>query len=352
MSYRDSYIEVDLDAIYHNIQTIQKKANKAFFAVIKANGYGLGDEEMAKIAIEAGAEYLCVSSLDEALSLRKKGICFPILILGYVDASYLSICKEHQLTLTTTSLEWVNQIHAEAKDLLIHLKVDTGMNRIGLKNVEEVKQALNLLREANIEGIYTHYACSDQVENKLNKMQYDSFKSIVEAVDYTFKFIHTSNSDAAISFKDEITNAVRVGIGMIGYSTDSNDLLPSVALKSKVIHCHQIKKGQSVSYSAHYTAEQDTWVLTLPIGYADGWIRQNEGRKVYVGQEYGEIVGAICMDQMMVRVSQPYPLLEEVELFGPHISIQSVAKDLNTITYEILTLLSDRLTKKYIRNHQ
>ena len=149
-----------------------------------------------------------------------------------------------------------------------------------------------------------------------------------------------TNSDAACKFEDELTNAIRVGLGMVGYSSYDIGLIPSVSLKSNVVNCHLVKKGETVSYGATFKAEKDSWIITLPIGYADGWIRKNQGRKVYIEEEYGEIVGKVCMDQMMVKV------------FGEHISILDVAKDLDTIPYEILTLLSDRLTKKYYKSQK
>lgn len=352
MSYRDSYIEVNLDAIKHNIKRFIEHTNKAFFAVIKANGYGLGDVEIANVANDCGAKYLAVSSLDEAISLREKGINQAILVLGYVKGEYIKKAKANDITLTATSLSWVKAVYKECTGVKIHLKINTGMNRLGLNDIQEVNEAITLLKDADIEGIYTHYACSDDNTNPLNQKQYDRFTSIVKESSFVFKYIHSSNSDAACKFEDELTNAIRVGLGMVGYSSYDIGLIPSVSLKSNVVNCHLVKKGETVSYGATFKAEKDSWIITLPIGYADGWIRKNQGRKVYIEEEYGEIVGKVCMDQMMVKVSKYYPLDSVVELFGEHISILDVAKDLDTIPYEILTLLSDRLTKKYYKSQK
>lgn len=352
MSYRDSYIEVDLDAISHNIERFIRHTSKAFFAVIKANGYGVGDFEVAEVAIKAGASYLAVSSLDEAMSLREKGIKAPILVLGYVSVEHCVLAKSKDITLTVTSLAWAKRISSSCHGLKMHMKINTGMNRLGMNSIEEAKEAMNLLKEAELEGIYTHYACSDDEKNLLNQKQYLLFDTIVKGLDYKFRYIHSANTDAACKFDDDITNAVRVGIGMIGYSSYEMGLKPCVALKTNVVNCHQITKDESVSYGAVYHATKHEWIITLPIGYADGWIRKNEGRLVYVNGEYAPIVGRICMDQMMVKVTKPYDLDTPVELFGEHISIAQVAKDLSTIPYEVLTLLSDRLTKKYFSNKQ
>ena len=349
MNYRQSYIEVDLSKVEYNIKQFIKHSNKHFFAVIKANAYGLGAIKISKIAAQAGASYLAVSSLDEAIELRNANITLPILVLGYVNKDYVNVAVENNITLTATSLEFVKSIR-NVKNLKIHLKINTGMNRLGLNGIEEVNEAMKYLKYADIEGIYTHYACSDEKNHELNQLQYNRFKKIVTSIDYKFKYIHISNTDGSIIFNDNLTNSIRVGLGMIGFSSYDLDLKPTIKLYSEVSNCHMIKKGESVSYGAEYIADNDHYVLTLPIGYADGWLRANEGRKVYINGEYGIIIGRICMDQLMVKVNKPYSIDSKVELFGDHINLIDVSKELNTIPYEVLTLLSDRLTKKYFYN--
>ncbi|RRC92145.1 alanine racemase [Erysipelotrichaceae bacterium OH741_COT-311] len=355
MLYRDSWIQFNLDHLIYNIHYIKKKTNKKLMAVIKANGYGNGDIEVAKSAIEANIDYLCVSSLDEALNLRQHSIDVPILILGYVNPSYSSLLIEHSLTTTVVSIDWIHQlITDDIKDLKVHIKIDTGLNRIGLKTIEELQQAMLLLKEKGVvvEGIFTHFACSDQKDQTFTKQQYSLFKEFVKSCTHTFTYIHTNNTDASLSFDADITNCNRVGLGIYGYSSYDKQLKPCVSLYSKVIHCKKIKQGEYVSYGITYQAQKDEYILTIPIGYADGWIRKNQNRKVWIHGTLCTIVGRICMDQCMIQSDVFYPVGTVVELFGPHISLETVASELDTISYEVLTLLSDRLGKVYIKDNK
>lgn len=355
MLLRDSWIEFNIDNLKYNINKLKNHSNKKMIAVIKANGYGNGDQFVAETAVEAGADYLAVSSLDEALSLRKEKISAPILILGYVNPSFYQLLIDNDITTTVVSLDWVNEIiKFPIKNLKVHIKVDTGMNRIGINNLKDIRVAIDKLSKAlvNIEGIFTHFACSDFDDLTITNMQYGKFKEIVQNLNYHFEYIHCNNTDATIGFIADIANATRCGLGIYGYSSSNFDLKPCVQLFSKIINIKKIKAGEFVGYGATYTATEDEFIATIPIGYADGWIRKNQGRNAYVGNEYAQFVGRICMDQCMLKVSKMYPVGTPVELFGNNISLKSVADDLNTIPYEILTILSDRLTKIYISNNK
>ncbi len=351
--YRDAWIKVDLDAFKDNIRTDIKKTNKKIIAVIKADAYACGAKKIYSSALEAGVSLFGVSSLEEAVALRNYGCTTDILILGYVGLEYLDLVRKYDLTLTTISLDWVKElIKHQPENIKIQIKIDTGMNRIGIKSKEDLLKALSLLKEnrVQLEGIFTHYACSDDQENQMTLNQFNIFKDMVNSCDTHFKWIHSSNSDASLSLNETFSNAVRIGISMLGINTYDKCLKNVLSLYCRIVNVKKVNRGESVSYGATYTTAQDEIIATVPIGYADGWLRRNQGRKVFVNNEYALIVGRICMDQLMIRLNRYAPTGTIVELFGEHIPIEDVAKENDTIPYEIITSLSDRLTRVYFEN--
>lgn len=348
--YRNSWIEIDVDALKENVCALKKMTNKKFIAVIKANGYGNGDVAIAKACLESGADLLAVSSLDEALSLRHAGIDSELLILGYVDPIHLGICVKENVTVTAVSNHWVKMaFQQQCAGLKVHLKVDTGMNRIGFKTLEELKVGVEQLQKmkAEITGIFTHFACSDVEDNQMTDVQFEQFKKIVTSLDLSFEWIHCCNSDAAVHYHESFSNAVRCGIAMFGITSYDADLKNVMSLYTKIIHVKKVPAGQTVGYGATYTTKQDEIIATVPIGYADGWIRSHQGRNAVVNGCMAEFVGRICMDQSMLRLEHWEEEGTVVELIGDHMPIKQVADELNTIPYEVMTLLSDRLAKVY-----
>lgn len=349
----NSFVKIDLNHYLHNLNYLQDISHKQLIAVIKANAYGTVDHIMAKYAKNAGINCFAVSSLIEALNLRKYDKDSEIIILGYVPIDDIYVAKKYDLSISTVSLDYIFAlIKEDIKDLKIHLKIDTGMHRIGLFK-SEVKEALNLLLSngAKVEGIYTHYACSD-IDQTLTQRQYDEFKSIVESLNYPFKYIHTSNTDATVNFNDEISTHVRCGLGILGYSSFKSDLKPVVSLYTHINNTKCLAKGESLSYGHRYTTSDDEYISTLTIGYADGLWRKNTLRHVFVEDEYATIVGTVCMDQLMIKTNKPYPFGTLVEIFGNHISLYDMAKELDTIPYEVLTSLSDRIDRIYTYNNE
>jgi alanine racemase len=353
--YRESWVEINLDALKNNFKYIQEKSKKDLICVIKANGYGSGDQHIVQTAIESGIKFFAVSSLDEALVLRNEGCQEKILILGYVNPNDIDLCIQHQISTTIVSLEWLKEIiKKDPKGLHIHIKVDTGMNRIGLKSIDECKETLNLCLENDIipEGIFTHFACSDDPDMEMTKCQYEKFVTCVTALNYKFTYIHCDNSDALLSFPEGFTNMGRLGISMYGISAHDQNLEPVFSLYSTIACIKEVNKDETISYGATYTTTTNEIIATLPIGYADGWLRKNQGRCLYIDGELAPIVGRICMDQCMIHTKKFYPVGTKVELFGKHIPVQEVALDLETIPYEILTNLSERLTRVYIKDNK
>ncbi len=354
--YRDTFAQVDLTQLARNITYLKQKANKHLIAVIKANGYGHGAYYLAKKAMEAGAYYLAVSSLDEAITLRTEGIADPILILGYTRLKDVGLALFYNLTLTVTSLDWCKELSKMIPEgkLKVHVKIDTGMNRLGMRTVEEVQEGIALLREKGlfVEGIYTHYACSDEADDRMTTLQYERFRAIMSQIKEEIPMVHASNSDASVHFAEEITNCVRVGIAMVGISTYETELKPILSLYTRLTNVKQIQAGEGISYSQSYHAKEAEWIGTIPIGYADGWIRQNQGRYAYLNGQPCEFVGKICMDQCMIRLPWEYPVDTLVELIGEHVSMTQMAQELHTIPYEVMCLLTDRVPRVYLEQGQ
>lgn len=350
MFYRETWADIDLDALQENIEKCEVRSGKAVFAVIKANGYGHGDEFIARKALSSGAKMLMVSSMDEALSLRNKKIVGDILILGYIRPKDVKLALKHEIRLTITSLEWLKEVvKYPVKGLIVHVKYDTGMNRLGVKEVDEVKEILAICDRFGIlcEGIFTHFASSDDEDNKLTMKQFGRFELLLDGLKREFKWIHCANTDAALHFPENRCNAVRLGLAIYGYSTFRHDLKPVMRLYSKIVHIKQVEAGETVSYGATYSPSKTEWIATIPIGYADGWNRRHQGDVAYIEDEPCEYVGRVCMDQTMLRLQRYHPVDTVVELLGDHADVVKMAKHMDTIPYEILTQVSDRIPKCY-----
>ncbi len=348
--YRKTYLKVNLDYYRENIEYIKKISGKKIICVLKADGYGTNDLFLAHAAIKEGCDFFAVSSYDEAVKLRLNGIDKEMLILGYVDDDALDLVKKYDLSVVTVSKDYVLRNKDKLKGIKVHLKLNTGMNRIGIRP-EEAPEVLNILLEsgAHIEGIMSHFARSDEDYDYTLK-QFEIFKKCVQKLDYDFKYIHISNTDGALSVKDDISNYVRIGIGLLGYSAVDDKLKECLSMYSTISNVKTVPEGETVSYGGHYTSDGKGYILTVPVGYADGIIRKNTGSRVYVGNEYGTIVGSVCMDQLMIKTEHKHNVGEEVEFFGPHVSLKEKAGYLGTIPYEIMCLISDRVSRIFIED--
>lgn len=357
MFYRNTWAEINLDYFLNNVQILKQYTQKEVFCVVKANAYGHGDYHIAKEAQKAGCPYVAVSSLDEAMALRKQGYDGNILILGFVGIGDILVAKMNNITVTAVSLDWVGQLcahYADLSGLKVHLKIDTGMNRIGIKKVDEIKQALALLltKNVNVEGIFTHYHSADEEDKTKCIRQKNWFYHVLDSLDYSFRWIHTSNSDASLSFHDERSNAVRPGLALYGIKSvpSSLPLSPILSLSTKIICVKEVKKGETIGYGATYQCTKDEWIATIPIGYGDGFVRANQGRFVCIQGHPYEIVGRVCMDQCMIKLDRPYPVGTKVEIISAMISLNDMAMQLNMIPYEVLCLLSDRIPRVYLKD--
>ena len=346
-SHRNTYLDINLNNIQYNYEYFKTTSNKAVFTVVKANAYGLGLIEMSKFFTKLGSKYLATATLDEALSIRDAGIKTPILVMGYTPVTSAQIAGENNITLTVVSLDWAKELNNnEINNLKLHIKVNSSMNRLGLNSLEEVKESITLLKDKNtIEGIFTHYCCND---NKTVNKDFKRFKDIVTSTDYMFKWIHASNSYNGLMLKEDFTNAIRVGIGLYGGLKDLG-LKNVLTLKSEVSLIRIIDKDETVSYDGLYNAKEKNTIAILPIGYADGVLRSDTGNKVFINNQYYEIVGSICMDQLMIKVDDHVKLYDEVEIFGDNIDPETIAKSRNTIIYEVFTSISNRVKRRYVK---
>jgi len=362
--HRETWIEVDLDAVAYNVRkAISLNPQKILIAVVKANGYGHGDVEIANTALEAGAKMLAVSSFDEALYLHDHGFECPILVMGVIRLQDVQLAAEKEITITAHDASWIEELVQLdlKKELRVHLKVDSGMHRLGMINPEEIAKSFNLLKEhpmIKVEGIYTHMATADEDLNYLNA-QIEKFQQQLEGLDLTaVDYVHLANSATLLQFNHSFTQAVRLGISMYGvnqvadYTTLDFQLKPTLALYSRLSQCKKINKGDKVGYGATYEAKADEWIGIVPIGYADGWIRVNKGRHVVVDGHKCEIVGRVCMDQLMIKLPTEMTIDTQVTLIGNGITVTDVAKELKTIEHEVFCLLTDRIPRIYKQNNE
>ena len=349
--HRDTWMEIDLDAIRDNVKKAKEISGKRIIAVVKANAYGCGDLQVCEACIDGGAEMLAVSSLDEALILRNEGIQCGILIVGTTNPKDARILAGYNISAAAYSREWVEQIvQQNCEGVRVHLKVDSGMNRIGFTDKDELVKAFHTLQDAGciMEGIFTHFSCSD-FDPDFTGQQFRRFAEAVEAVPYTFDWVHCDNSDATLTFKDPLSNACRFGISLYGISSFPNELTHAISLYSRLSMVKHVPAGQKIGYGATYETPCEEIIGTMPIGYADGFIRANQGRKVYIGGHLCEVVGRVCMDQAMVRLPEEMAAGTTVEIFGEHIPLEQMAQELHTIPYEIICLIAARVTRVYRR---
>lgn len=366
--YRDSWVEVNLQHIIYNIKQLTDRLDKQtnIYAVVKADGYGHGAVEVAKAALEGGAKRLAVALLDEAIQLREAGFQVPILVMGWIRPKDAKIAIKHDITVTCYQKDWLESVIAQGleKPLTVHLKWDTGMGRIGIRTEEELKELLPLLKHPSIylEGIFTHFATADEVSMTLFEEQLASFERLWNIFQKNWEYhkiiIHTGNSAASMRFPEKMADFVRFGISMYGLYPSLTvkeekpiDLKPVMSLHSRLIHVKQVEKGTPISYGATYVTSEKEWIGTIPLGYADGIRRDLQGAEVLVNGKRCEIVGRICMDQLMVRLPERAEVGDKVTLIGKQkdelIEMDEWANHLDTINYEVACMISGRVPRIY-----
>ncbi|HEX2927365.1 MAG TPA: alanine racemase [Ruminiclostridium sp.] len=371
-----AWAEISLDNVAHNIREIRRITNKnaEVMGVVKADAYGHGVMEVAKTLLENGASRLAVSMLDEAIQLRRTGIEVPILILGYTDPIRAAEIIENDVTQSVFSHELAQALSDEAvrqgKKVKIHIKIDTGMSRIGflpgysaVKNVVEISRLPNII----IEGLFTHFATADEKNREYTYTQFERFMSIcseLQRIGVHIPVKHCANSAGIIEYPEMHLDMVRPGIILYGMYPSEDvdkskiDLKPAMTLKANVIMVKEVEKNTSISYGRIFTTDRTSKIATIPIGYADGFTRMlsNKG-KVLIHGEFAPVVGRICMDQCMVDVTDLHCSVEvgdEVVLIGAQgenkISAEDVAQTIGMINYELVCIVGKRIPRAFVKD--
>ncbi|MBK3494509.1 alanine racemase [Viridibacillus sp. YIM B01967] len=366
-NFRPTKAVIDLAAIKYNIEQLRKHlhSNIDIIAVVKANAYGHGDIQVANAALQAGASMLAVATPEEALHLREFIKNTPILILGASPVSFAPYAAQYNITLTVFSVDWLSEVAKQAKNfekpLKLHIKIDSGMGRIGVRKQTELIALYNAIvanKRLIIDGIFTHFASADEENPKQFKEQLATFKALVASLPEKPRFVHAANTAASLIKDDVQFDAVRFGIAMYGLVPSPYVekhlpfiLKPALSLESELVHVKKIERGDTVSYGGNYVAVEEEWIGTMPIGYADGLVRGLAGQEVLIQGNRVPIVGRICMDQCMVKLPYNMVVGEKVILIGQQhqemIKIEEWSERLHTIVYEIPCMLTSRITRIY-----
>lgn len=375
--YQRVTAEIDLDAVAYNIKNIRKKVKKEtmIMGVVKADAYGHGAVEVSKVLLYNGANWLGVAMIDEAVQLRKNNIMVPILILGYTPEAEIEDVVRYDIIQTVFSYEMAKMVSDAAvklgKTAKIHIKVDTGMGRIGFipeENIGDEVLKISKLPNIEINGIFTHFSTSDEKDKTFTKLQYDRFKYAIDEIEkkgIKLAVKHCANSAAIMDFDDLGFNMVRAGIILYGmYPSDevikeNLSLKPVMSIKTHISYVKKVGKNIPVSYGRTYYTDKESVIATVPVGYADGYIRkmQNGGR-VIVNGHYANIVGRVCMDQFMIDITDVPDVSsgDEVILMGSDgklsITAEEIAHVLDTINYEVVCMIGKRVPREYIKNNE
>lgn len=370
---RPSWAEIDLKAIEHNCRTIKKMLTSKtnLMAIIKANAYGHGAVPVAYRVLAAGATWLGVSTQEEALELREAGIDAPILILGFTSLEDASLTVSHGITQTIFTLEQGMALNEAARKLntkaQVHLKIDTGMSRLGFtpnqKSVDIIKE-LFLLPHLLVQGIYTHLADAGNPDKTFSHKQLDLFQAFVgnlekEGINIPLK--HAANSAAILNLPESQMDLVRGGILLYGLypfqeeSERKEQFKPALSLKTRIAHLREVETGTPISYGGTYIVNRPSIIATLPLGYADGINRLLSNRgEVLVRGKRASIIGKVCMDQLMIDVTdvEGVAIGDEVVLIGKQgeqaISADELAEKLDTINYEVVCAVSARVLRIHL----
>jgi alanine racemase len=373
-SYRPYFAEINLDNFRHNFREVKRLAKgKKTIGVIKADGYGHGAAELARILEEEDADYFAVAVITEALELRHAGFKKPILILGFTPPTFAGDLVENDITQAVFTYDLADAISKEAvkqnKIAKIHIKLDTGMGRVGYipseEAILEIKR-ISSLKNLKIEGIFSHFATADEVSKEFSHRQYEKFNNTIKQLEsegIKFEVRHISNSAAIIDMPETYYDAVRPGIMLYGYYPSDEvikerlELKPVMTLKANVVHVKVVPENTPVSYGRKFYTKKESKIATLPFGYADGFTRLLFGKvKVIVDGKLVPVVGRICMDQCMIDVSEcgDVKVGDEVIVMGECGNIRNNADDyaqiLGTINYEILCMVAKRVPRVYYEN--
>ena len=369
MSERPTRIRVDLDALSHNLRVLRGAAGVPVMGVVKANAYGHGLVPVALHLQAQGVDQLGVAFLEEGVALRRAGIRLPILVMGGIFGPQATQLIAQDLEITVSSLDKLRQVEAAAESLgkkaTIHLKIDTGMERIGVHSYHAGPfiEAAVASRWCTVKGVYSHLACSDEPDSPMTARQLERFLEACahfERIGAPMPVRHLANSGGVLDFPATHLDLVRPGIALYGVLPDTGsrtalDLRPVMSLVSQVVYFKVVPAGNPVSYGATWAPDADTRVITVPMGYGDGFPRAlSSSGEVLVRGQRRPIVGRICMDQFMVDLGPQGTAYNEDEVVligtqgGETIRCEDVARAAGTIPYEILVGLNTRIPRQYV----
>lgn len=376
-----TWAEISLNAIEHNYNVIRNKVadDTKVCCVIKADGYGHGAVELSQIYEKLGADFFAVSNIDEGIEIRKNGSKLPIVILGYTPVSEAKNLAAYNISQAVFSLEYAKELSEKCveEDCIckMHIKVDSGMSRIGFMcqefprdeySIEEICEAC-CLPNLEVEGLFTHFCVSDEDAEgrEFTNKQYENFIHVRDSLKkrgVDISVVHCSNSGAIEDYPETCCDMVRAGIILYGLAPSSKladrlDLVPAMTLKTVVAFVKEVQKGATISYGRTFTADRKMKIATVPIGYADGFIRQNakDGYMMVNGKK-AKIVGRICMDQTMLDVTdiEDVKTGDEVVVFGTgengEPTADLLAENTGTINYETVCLVGKRVPRIYIKD--
>mgnify|MGYP004657883165 FL=1 len=372
---RRTWAEIDLDAIRHNYEALRRRIGEdvKFLGVVKADAYGHGAVHVARTLQELGADYLGVSSLDEAMELRANGIVMPILILGHTPTEQVPNLIANNITQTVTCLAKAHEYNAAAAEfgavLRVHMKVDTGMSRLGVlcagrhfdTGIDGIVDSCNM-PNLDVEGIFTHFAVADETdENDIDytKRQFELFKATVSAVEqrlgHRIAIRHCANTGAVAQYPETYVDMVRPGLLLYGCGEFAQKLglRPAMALKAMINTIKIYDEGTDISYGRMYRTTSPTRIGVIPYGYADGFFRCLSNRcSIMTASGPAPQRGRICMDMSMIDLSElpGVGVGDEVEIFGPHNPVETLAELAGTIPYELICAVSKRVPRVYYKD--
>lgn len=366
---RQTYAQVDLSAYRSNVKALKQAMGPKvlLMAVVKADAYGHGLAPIARAAQQAGADALAVALAEEGVCLRQAGLTLPILVLAGLNADSSLQAVLHELTLTVHTPQHLDSAAQAAaqlgKSAQVHLKIDTGMNRIGIKDQAELQAMLshlNTLPQLRLTGAFTHFASADELSSNQTSYQLAQFLALSALLPPGI-ILHTSGSSALLTRPDARLNMVRAGISLYGYSpvVTAVPLMPVLSWLAEITHVKQVPAGEPISYGATHRTEQQTKVATLAVGYGDGYARSLSGQaQVLVNSRRCPVLGRVCMDQIMVDVTQAGLVSpgDSAVLLGSmgqeRILADELARLRGTISYEVLLGISARVPRVYLHDDQ
>lgn len=371
---RPVWLEINLDAIAHNVRIIRQVVGKntQIIAVVKANAYGHGAVEVSETLLENGVTMLGVGVIEEGIVLREAGIKAPILICGLTMNDQIEPLVMYNLTATVCKLKTIQTLSRIAsknkKRARIHIKIDTGMGRLGIPSTDTLNfvKKISQMKNIEIEGIFTHFAASNEEDRNYTRKQFEKYKKALlelerERINIPLK--HVANSAAILNSSSFHLDAVRPGIIIYGLfpwpeTKRTVQLRPTAEFKTKIVFLKEVPAGKSIGYGRTYSTTKPTRVATLPVGYADGysWLLSNNG-EVLVRGERAPIIGKICMDLCMIDVTHigGVQIGDEVVLWGKQgsrmVSVQEIAQKTGNIVYEVICMVDKkRVPKVFIKN--